>query len=140
MSDLRGTRRKAREAALSFLYQRDLNESSVTLDPVKFVSHFGLEEDSREFFMRIVRGIPEVISKIDIAISNTAENWKLSRMESIDRCILRIGVWELMECPETDYQVIIDEAIELAKEFGSENSPAFVNGLLDKLSELRKKN
>lgn len=135
MSEIRGLRRISREAALSYLYQVELNKTSVTLDAVKFAQHFSFEKEAQDFFHKIIAGVAAEQQKIDALLAESAENWKLSRMESIDLCILRLGTWELMACPETDFQVILDEAIELAKTFGSENSPAFVNGILDKLSK-----
>jgi N utilization substance protein B len=135
MSEIRGIRRKAREAALAYLYQVELNAEPVTRNLQKFCQHFEVSEESKEFFSRVVEGVRDSEKEIDTAIEEVAEHWKLYRMESVDRAILRMGTFELMFCPETDYQVVIDEGIELSKTFGSENSPAFVNGILDKLSE-----
>ncbi|MDB5038243.1 MAG: NusB antitermination factor [Bacteriovoracaceae bacterium] len=135
MSEQRGKRRKAREAALSYLYQSDLDVGSVTKDPAKFLQHFSIDDESQDFFSKITEGVQEKKAEIDLHLEESAENWKLYRMEAIDRCILRLSTWELMSCPETDFQVVIDEAIELAKDFGSENSPSFVNGILDKLAQ-----
>lgn len=135
MSETRGNRRKARESALAYLYQTDLNLSPLTELSTKFAQHFSVEPQGREFFDQIVEGVREKKAQIDALIEESAENWKLYRMESIDRSLLRLSVWELLSCPETDFQVIIDESVELAKLFGSENSPGFVNGILDKLAQ-----
>lgn len=136
MSELKSFRRRSREAALAYLFQMDAEVSAVTSDLQKFISHFQVTEESQEYFRKLAVGVTQSQQEIDRKIEEVAENWKLYRMESVDRCLLRLALWELMECPETDYQVILDEAVEMAKEFGSENSAAFVNGILDKLAKL----
>jgi transcription antitermination protein NusB len=135
MTEVRGTRRKARESALAYLYQTDLDVAPVTAEPQRFVHHFLVDEESREYFLRLVEAVLEAKSQLDSKIEESAENWKLYRMESVDRSILRLASFELLFCPETDFQIIIDEAVELAKEFGSDNSPSFVNGILDQIAK-----
>lgn len=75
------------------------------------------------------------VEAIDLEIETAAENWKLSRMSKIDLSILRLAVFELFHCPETSHQIIIDEAVELAKEYGNTDSSAFVNGILDRVAK-----
>ena len=132
---MRGYRRKAREAAMSYLYQHDAEVRPLTADVEKFLNHFRIESDIREFAKQIILGVLQNIEKIDQSISAASEHWKLYRMESIDRTLLRMSVWEILYCPETDHPVILDEAIELAQNFGSNNSSAFVNGILDNLAK-----
>lgn len=129
-----GNRRQSREAALSFLYQRDLSVQSRTDDPEQFIEHFQLPEAFQSFFLQLVRGVLEHQKAIDLEIEAAAENWKLSRMAKIDLSILRLGCYELIYQPQTSLQIIIDEAIELAKEYGSTDSSSFVNGILDRIA------
>ncbi len=132
---LRGYRRKAREAALAYLYQHDADVRPVTADLEKFLNHFRVEMDIRDFAKQMILGVLQHSEKIDAAISSASQHWKLYRMESIDRTLLRMAVWELIFCLETDHPVILDEAVEMAQTFGSNNSSSFVNGILDHLAQ-----
>jgi N utilization substance protein B len=134
MTEVRGYRRRSREAALAYLFQMDADVDPITKDIRKFLKHFEVQDNCWEYCERLVNGVLSDRELIDQEIERTAENWKLYRMESVDRSILRLATWELFHCLETDYQVIIDEAVELAKSFGSDNSAAFVNGILDQLA------
>lgn len=129
-----GIRHQSREAALGFLYQKDSGVDCVTNTPHKYIAHFQVPEAFQEFFLRLVEGVAEHQTQLDQEIEAAAEHWKLYRMQRVDRTILRISTWELSYCPETDHQVIINEAVELAKEFGSQDSASFVNGILDRLA------
>lgn len=129
-----GTRHQSREAALGFLYQKDSHVESVTDTPHKYIKHFDVAEAHQEFFLRLVEGVVEHQAELDKEIETSAEHWKLYRMQRIDRSILRMASWEIFYCPETDHQVIINEAVELAKTFGSQDSAAFVNGILDRIA------
>jgi N utilization substance protein B len=139
-----GRRRQAREMALQMLYQWEQGGSN----PQEIIRAFdlylyGVETASRrlakgseEAFalaQTIFRGILPRREEIDQRITERAENWRLERMPIVDRNILRVAVYELLTESDTPRVVIIDEAIELAKKFGSERSGAFVNGLLDAL-------
>lgn len=129
-----GYRRQARESAMSYLYQRDLGLPTSTDEPLKFAAHFELPASFREFFLDIVKGVLEKQERIDSEIEDVAEHWKLYRMERIDRAILRVATWELLEAPSTPYRVVLDEAVEIAKKFSTAESAAFVNGILDRLA------
>lgn len=120
---------------MAYLYQYDAEVAPVTADVEKFLNHFKIETDIRDFSKQIILGVIQNFEKIDAAISSASEHWKLYRMESIDRTILRMSVWEIIFCLETDHPVILDEAIELAQNFGSNNSSAFVNGVLDHIAK-----
>ena len=80
---------------------------------------------------RLARGAQEAVSRLDEAITQAATNWRFERIAPIDRNILRIGAYELMNEQQTPTRVIIDEAVEMAKRFGEADSPSFVNGVLD---------
>lgn len=126
------------------LYQSEMGGSQ----PGQVVNHFDLGEYLREaagdpetkrrtvheafeYAKRILRGVSEHREAIDALIREQADNWRLERMPPVDRNILRIAVYELLHEPETPHLVVVDEAIEIAKKFGSEQSGRFVNGLLD---------
>jgi len=93
------------------------------------------DPEGREYADAIVRGVIENLEKVDAVITAASTNWRLSRMGRVDRNVLRIGTHELLNNPEVPRAVVIDEAVELAKRFGSEDSGAFVNGVLDRVAE-----
>jgi N utilization substance protein B len=129
-----GNRHQAREAALGYLYQKDSGVECVTNTPHKYAKHFEVLEVHQEFFFKLVEGVIEHQEILDTEITTAAEHWKLYRMQRIDRSILRLASWEIFHCLETDHQVIINEAVELAKTFGSQDSASFVNGILDRIA------
>jgi N utilization substance protein B len=143
-----GKRRMAREMAVQMLYQADLAGSSVpevtrAFDLADFLRERALEgepqgaavaEEAREAFpyaCRLVEGTRGRLEEIDELIRTQAENWRLERMPAVDRNILRLAVYEMLQETDVPKLVIVDEAVELAKRFGSEQSGRFVNGLLD---------
>ncbi|HEV3202734.1 MAG TPA: transcription antitermination factor NusB, partial [Gemmataceae bacterium] len=87
------------------------------------------------FCLGLYSGVVDHLSAIDERLAKAAENWRLSRMAGVDRNLLRLGAFELMFCPDTPPSVALDEAIELARRFGSMDSPGFVNGILDRLRQ-----
>jgi N utilization substance protein B len=125
-------RSKAREVAVQMLYQLDLNPE-VELRAVRAMVDEALDdEDLREFAWRLVVGVREARPLLDAKIQSVAENWSLKRMAPTDRNVLRLGAYELINT-DTPHRVVLDEAIELARVFGSAQSAQFVNGILDKL-------
>ena len=125
-------RREAREAALQLLYQRDLNP-----DTSQYVAKESLDEllpkqELREFAWQLYVGTLERQSEIDEKILAVAENWSLSRMAPTDRNVIRMGYYEVTAMG-TPVPVVLDECIELARDFGNADSSSFVNGILDKL-------
>lgn len=125
-------RSKARETAVQMLYQLDLNPD-VPLGTVReMIAEQISQPDSREFSWELFIGTMEIRPALDLRIEAIAENWKLSRMAPTDRNILRLGAFELLHT-HTPPHVVVDEAIEMAKRFGTAQSPQFVNGILDKL-------
>ena len=97
----------------------------------------GLDEVSEKFGRELVEGTIRHKQEIDAFIQTTAENWEMSRMAAVDRCILRLASYELLHHPETPISVVIDEALEIAKKYSSENSASFINGILDKIKSKR---
>ena len=127
-----GPGRAAREAALQLLFQADLNP---LLEPsgAKLVLGETVEDETtRRRAWRLFAGVQEVRDDLDAKISAVARNWSLKRMAATDRNALRLGLFELLHTP-TAPKVVLNEAIELARTFGDKNSPAFVNGVLDRL-------
>jgi N utilization substance protein B len=132
-------RRKAREVALQFLYQLDLQgETDPAPHAAEFWARHPLDDDTRGFAEEIVRGATTTQGKIDEIIVRCTEHWDLDRMAVVDRNILRLAVYELGWRAETPPKVVINEAIEIAKKFGTRESGRFINGILDRVHrELR---
>lgn len=86
-----------------------------------------------DFAEKLVRGVVENRDDLDTAVQEQSENWRMERMARVDRNVLRVGAWELLHT-DTPARVVINEAVEVARTFGGENSPSFVNGILDKLA------
>ena len=134
-----GSRRKSRELALQILFELDTNQSDVQKAIDQFWKNFDYPEDLREFSERLVEGVAEHREEIDRLIGKHAKNWSLSRIDRVDRNIMRAAIFELAHCPDIPPKVAINEAIELSKKFGSEKSPSFINGILDKIAQEIKK-
>jgi len=126
-------RSRAREVALQLLFQRDLNPSVERPAIEQFVRDRIREPDVAAFCLALFDGITSNGVAIDAQLAAAAENWRLQRMAAVDRNVLRIGAYELLFTPQTPAKVVLDEAIELARRYGSADSPAFVNGILDRL-------
>ena len=129
-------RRKARECALKILYMYEMRQENIET----IIDEFWKEspeknEEVKEFATILAKGAVDNIKIIDKKISEVALNWQIERMSAIDRNILRIGSFEIMFLPEIPPAVSINEAIELAKKYGTEDSPKFVNGILHKIKE-----
>jgi N utilization substance protein B len=132
-------RRKAREFALQILYALDLNPDA----PGDFLKVFWEINESKpeviEYASRLVKGTLANREKIDSLISNHSSHWKMDRMPATDRNILRIGTYELLEEQTVPPKAVINEAIEIAKKFGTTDSATFINGVLDSIhQELQK--
>jgi N utilization substance protein B len=135
-----GTRRRAREAALKILYEMDLSGAGAAECIRAYWDCFDLEAEGDEYAEVLVHGIEAQRDEVDGAIREASTRWRLERMASVDRNVLRIGVYELQSCPDVPARVVIDEAIELAKRYGGEESPAFVNGILDRIARSARAN
>ena len=126
-------RRKAREIALQVLYQLDVLKIDSKEGIDLFWEHFSAPDDAREFASELIEGTWSRRDEIDRLISTCSENWSLERMARVDRNILRLAVYELLYGQGIPPKVALNEAIDLGKEFGSENSGSFINGILDAL-------
>ena len=128
-----GTRRLSRERALQALFYMDMHRDPVE-DPVgQFCSSFAQDKPTQPFFHRLVDGVQENRAAIDTVIEQFSSNWKLSRMSCVDRNVLRIAVFELIYCADIPPKVSINEAIDVGKRFGTDESGAFINGILDSI-------
>lgn len=128
-----GHRRKAREVALQVLYQMDISKVGVE-DAIRlFWDNFEVPDNVNDFSIHLIEGTWNRIEEIDDVIRNCSENWSLERMAKVDKSILRMSVFELLYCDDIPPKVTLNEAIDLGKEYGSENSGSFINGILDAL-------
>jgi N utilization substance protein B len=129
-----GSRRKAREVALQFLYQLDLHGA---VDPMphepEFWQRHPVDPDTHAFAESLVRGSKLQQGKIDQLLAQYTEHWDLDRMAAVDRNILRMAVYELLWQPEVPPKAAINEALEIAKKFGTLESSRFINGVLDRI-------
>ena len=133
-----GFRRKGREYALQLLFGSDLSR---TVEPVAigrpaeglraFWGQRRAAPEVQSFAESLVQGVSAHVDDIDSVISRHAKNWTMARMAAVDRNVLRLAVYELRYSPETPERVVLNEAIEIAKKYGSDDSGAFVNGILD---------
>jgi transcription antitermination protein NusB len=126
-------RSRAREVALQLLFERDHNAQPLRQEIERFIQGRLREVPSRLFCLTLYDGVVAHLEDIDKRLSEAADNWRLPRMATVDRNALRLGAFELLFCPDTPFKVALDEVIELARRFGSADSPAFVNGVLDRL-------
>lgn len=134
-NDRFGERRRAREAALQMLYQCEV--AGVDAEEA-LAAHGEIDQpgrlqtpEAREFAARLVLGTERSVEEIDPLIAGCAQNWRPSRMAIVDRLVLRLAVYQLLHLPDVPPAVVIDEAVELARTFGGEESSRFVNGVLD---------
>jgi N utilization substance protein B len=127
------------------LYQLDANEATAPLTAEQGLARFfgsfpeeaqiGGEADSRRFTEELVGGVWEKRAAIDAAVQQASRNWRLERMARVDRNILRLAAYEILHRTDVPHKVVINEAIEIAKRFGTADSSAFVNGVLDRLMQ-----
>ena len=133
-----GTRRNSREAALQFLYQEDFTigpDQQFGYDLVErfdlFCALFQVNKKARLYALALLQGITDNLERIDHLIADAASNWRMVRIAATDRNLLRIAVFEMLEMDDVPPQVAINEAVEIAKRFAGEDSPKFINGVLD---------
>lgn len=130
-----GARHSGREAALQLLFSMEASGQTADEAAKEFWHTFEADPEGREYAESIVRGVETAKTEIDELIVQSAKNWRLERMTRIDRNLLRLGVYELAHRKDVPRAVVIDEAVELAKAFGNENSAPFVNGILDAIAD-----
>ena len=128
-----GKRRSSRELALKFLYQFELNEGDLDEQIKLFLERNSSQKDVANFMKELVVSLIDKMEEIDEIIQKFSDHWVLDRMTVIDRNILRMGTCELLFNFSTPPKVVINEAIDIAKKYGNEDSPEFINGILDKV-------
>jgi transcription antitermination factor NusB len=133
-----GVRRQARESALQMLYLCDNCKYPTEEASNRYFETLLLQSVGTAFAKQLFNGTLEKRETLDKLIEDFAENWELDRMAAVDRNILRLAAYELVEMTETPINVIIDEAVEIAKKYSTADSSKFVNGILDKLKTARK--
>jgi N utilization substance protein B len=129
VSDLGGTRRQARERALSLLYEAE----SKDLSPAAVLA--GLPVEPAPFASDLVAGVGEHLDELDKWITAYARDWTIDRMPALDRALLRLGIFELLHRPDVPTGAVISEAVELAQRFSTDESSRFVNGMLARIAE-----
>ena len=128
-----GTRRRARELAMQALFYMDAQQNGSPLMLERFCENFNLPQKVRPFFLQLVNGVLAAQPQIDSLIEKYSKNWKLQRMSCVDRNVMRVAIFEMLFCPDIPPKVSINEAIDVAKKFGTEESGAFINGIVDRI-------
>ncbi|MFH0825677.1 MAG: transcription antitermination factor NusB [Pseudomonadota bacterium] len=137
------SRRKTREFVLQVLYAADVQKKDPEELFTLFERNFDSDEDSdvkmervvKEFARELIDEVSENLSRIDETIGDLSHHWKVSRMNLVDRNIIRLAIAEMARFPEIPRAVTLNEAIDLGKKYGTDNSPTFINGILDKITE-----
>jgi len=130
-----GTRRKSRELALQAMYQAELAGQNGLLDFEEFCSHFQVNKKSIPYAKKLTEGVQGKGDVLNKLISKYAENWRLERMSLIDRNILRLAVYEVHYQDDVPISVAINEAVEIAKRYSTDDSGPFINGILDAMAK-----
>lgn len=130
-----GVRRKAREMALAAVFEHEFSGLALPAITKRVLSEELPSEEVTAFYHDLLKAVAAHQDEIDTLIVKFSNNWKLARMAGVDRNILRLGAAEILFLPEIPKSVTINEYLEVAKKFGSEDSSSFVNGILDKLEK-----
>lgn len=128
-----GNRRRSRELAMQALFQIEMNQDHSSEALELFCKHFGVAKNVKPFFLRLVEGVKKFQHEIDPLVERFSKNWKIGRMSRADLNIMRVAVYELLYCDDIPSKVSINEAIDIGKKFGTEDSGAFINGILDSI-------
>ena len=121
---------------MQLLYQHDLTQTDLHEAMAFFWKHFPADPEVREFCILLVRGSQERLAVIDDLLAEASEHWTLTRMSAVDRNILRIAVYELLDRPDIPPSVSINEAIEIAKKYSTPDAALFINGVLDRIKRM----
>ena len=127
------SRSQCREWALQFLYQAEFAGLHQPEALERFWSHFQAEGAPPAYLVELVEGVISHLEELDVFIVRYSEHWRLERMTIVDRNLLRLAIYELLYQPAIPVKVVINEAVEMAKRYGSEASGGFVNGILDQV-------
>jgi N utilization substance protein B len=127
------SRSHCRELALQFLYQAEFSGPRRAPEVAAFWQHFRKGNKTPAYLLELVEGVAAHLEELDTLIVRYSEHWRLERMAAVDRNLLRLASYELLYQPQIPPKVVINEAVELAKLYGSEDSGGFVNGILDRI-------
>jgi transcription antitermination protein NusB len=132
-----GARHSGRESALQMLFQMELSGSTADVTVELYWRSFvaDADPDGRPYADDVVRGVAVTRDELDRYITAASTHWRIERMSRVDRNVLRLGTWELAHRADVPRAVILDEAVELAKAFGTDESSAFVNGVLNRIAD-----
>lgn len=130
-----GHRRQAREAAVQMWYQIDQGHFDVAEAERNYWAVHEVAPDIKEFASLLVHGVAREQANIDALLIQHSAHWRLPRMAAVDRNILRVAAYELLHCADVPLRVTLNEAIEIGKKFGTEESGAFINGILDQIAK-----
>ena len=128
------SRSRCREWALQVLYQAEYvghRQGEI----IRFYRHFQEHGQTPAYLVKLVEGVVAHQAELDKLIRQHSEHWRLERMAAVDRNLLRLALYELLHVPEVPAKVVINEAVELAKKYGSEESGSFINGILDRVRQ-----
>lgn len=135
-----GNRRKSREKAMQVLFSMDLSNSTSVKHLDFYCKTVTLSPGIHPFFNELMQGVIRYMEAIDSAIERFSSNWKINRMSGVDRNILRIAVYEMLYCNDIPSKVSMNEAIDIGKKFGTKESGAFINGILDSIRIAKNEN
>jgi N utilization substance protein B len=135
-----GKRRKSREIAVQMLYQIEIMEQAPESGVRLFLDNFPVKENVVEYAVELVYGVCNHLKDIDSSMEKFSQHWKIERMTSIDRNILRLATYEIMYKEDIPKKVCINEALEISKKFSSADSSSFINGILDAIVKSKDKN
>ncbi|WP_055474638.1 transcription antitermination factor NusB [Gordonia sp. HS-NH1] len=134
-----GTRHKARRRAVDLLFEAEAKEVSpaqLVAERREYVRSDESVGSIHDYTATVIQGLADDQAQVDAVISSYLRDWTLERLPAVDRAIMRLATWELFNSLDVDTIVVVDEAVELAKELSTDDSPAFVNGVLAKIAEL----
>jgi len=130
-----GTRRQARELAMQALFYMDIRKDASEETLEYFCDCFCPSKKSRPFFRKLVNGVLGTKGQIDALVERYSQNWNISRMSCVDRNVMRIAIYEMLYCDDIPPKVSINEAVDIGKKFGTQESGAFINGIMDSIRE-----
>jgi N utilization substance protein B len=128
-----GIRRRARELAMQALFYMDSRNNFSQESVERFCQNFPPSPKMIPFFLKLVEGVLKTQPEIDALIEQYSKNWKIHRMSLVDRNVMRIAIYELIYCADIPAKVSINEAVDIGKKFGTEESGAFINGIIDSI-------
>ena len=135
-----GIRRRSRELAMQALFYME-SQNNLSQEMLKrFCDNFRPAQKARPLFFTLVTGVLDTRPEIDAIIQRYATNWRMSRMSGVDRNVMRIAVYEMLNCSDIPPKVSINEAIDVGKKFGTDESGAFINGIMDRIRLALEKN